>query len=103
MKLLGKLFKRKKKLVYTPELKICIIDEGTDNLWTTFGITEERRDEIIAFCMESQNLFDEKGQCYEYIVDRCKHVNEVVTATIIFERMCERPHPLNGLMKMFGR
>lgn len=105
MKGLGKLFNRKKKLVNSPELKICIIDDTTTDLWTTFGITEERRDEIIAICEDSYKQFDIKSKSYEYIVDKCKHVNEVVTATIIFERLCEKndDHPLMGLMKLFGK
>ena len=106
MKVLGKLFnRRKKKLINSPELKICIIDDTTTDLWITFGITEERRDEIIAICEQSYKQFDIKSKSYEYIVDKCKHVNEVVTATIIFERMCDQQndHPLAGLMKLFGR
>jgi hypothetical protein len=104
MNLFGKLFNRKKKLIDSPELKVCIIDESTTDLWTTFGITEERRDEIVEICKEAYKLHDIKSHSYVYIVDKCKHVNEVVTATIVFERMCEQTenHPLAGLMKLFG-
>jgi hypothetical protein len=105
MKVLGKLFNRKKKLVNSPELKICIIDDTTTDLWTTFGITDQRRDEIIAFCKETYKISESKSDCYVSIVDQCKHVNEVVVATIIFERFCDvqEENPLLGLMKLFGR
>jgi hypothetical protein len=105
MKVLGKLFNRKKKLVNSPELKICIIDDTTTDLWTTFGITEERRDEIVDLCRKTLFDSDSKSECYVRIVDQCRHVNEVVTATIVFERMCDRQeaHPLSGLMKLFGQ
>jgi hypothetical protein len=104
MNLLGKLFNRKKKLTDSTELKVRIIDESTTDLWTTFGITDQRRDEIVDICKEAYKLHDIKSHSYVYIVDKCKHVNEVVTATIVFERMCEGPseHPLVGLMKLFG-
>ena len=105
MKVLGKLFNRKKKLVNSPELKVCIIDDTTTDLWITFGITDKRRDEIIDLCKETLHNSDSKSECYVRIVDQCKHVNEVITATIIFERICDRQeeHPLAGLMKLFGR
>ena len=105
MNLLGKLFNRKKKLVNSPELKICIVDETTTDLWITFGITEKRRDEIIDICKNAFKEADVKSECYKIIVDKCNHVNEVVTATIIFERMCDQQndHPLASLMKLFGQ
>lgn len=105
MNMLGKLFNRKKKLVNSPELKICIIDDTTTDLWCTFGITNERRDEIIDLCKEALHDSNSKSECYVRIVDQCKHVNEVVTATIIFERMCEQENdnPLASLIKLLGR
>jgi hypothetical protein len=105
MKLLHNLFNRKKKLVNSPELKICIIDDTTTDMWVTFGITKERRDELIDICDYCINQFDGKSEAYAYIVDKCKHVNEVVTATIVFERMCAQANenPIASLMKLFGR
>lgn len=105
MNMLEKLFKRKKKLGNSPELKIRIIDDTTSDLWITFGITNQRRDEIVEFCKKSFNDFDSKSECYVSIVDQCKHVNEVVTATIVFERLCDLQdeNPILGLMKLFGR
>jgi hypothetical protein len=102
MNLLGKLFNRKKKLVNTPELKVCIIDETSTDLWTNFGIIENRRDELIDVCKQAYKTYSNKHESYVYIVNNCKHVNEVVATTIIFERMCEGPsdHPLAELMKL---
>jgi len=106
MKVLGKLFSRKKKLVNSPELKVCIIDDTTTNLWVTFGITEERKKELIDMCATVLKKSDSKSEAYVEIVDNCKHVNEVITSTIIFERMCEGPgdeHPLAGLLRKLGQ
>lgn len=105
MNVLGKLFNKKKTLKAVPILKVCIIDDTTTDMWLTLGITNERRDELIDICEQAYHQFDSKSLCYEYIVDHCKHVNEVIPATIVFERMCEGPsnHPLSGLIKLFGR
>jgi undecaprenyl pyrophosphate synthase len=101
--MLGKLFKRKKTLKSSPALKICIIDDTTSDLWVTLGITDERRDEIIKLCKNAYVNHDTKTGSYEEIVDKCRHINEVVTACIIFERYCEmHNNPIAGLMKMFS-
>ena len=102
--MLGKLFKRKKKLKPSTALKVCIIDDTTSDLWVTLGITDERRDEIIAFTKKAYNDHDTKTDCYATIVDQCYHVNEIITACIIFERLSEiHDNPLVGIMKMFRR
>ena len=89
MKWLGKLFNRKKKLESSSELKLCIIDDTTDDMWTTLGIIDERRNEIVKFCQEAYRIAEKKHQSYQYIVERCKHINEVIVATIVFERYSE--------------
>ena len=102
--MLGKLFKRKKKLQPSPALKVCIIDDSTSDLWVTLGITDERRDEIVQFCKDAYNNHETKTDSYAEIVDQCNHVNEVITSCIIFERICDiNNNPLSGLMKAFSR
>lgn len=102
--MLGKLFKRKKTLKPSTALKLCIIDDTTTDLWITLGITGSRKEEIIQFCKDAFDNHDTKTACYTEIVDKCNHVNEIVPACIIFERLCEvNDHPLAGLMKMMGR
>jgi hypothetical protein len=104
MKSLQNLFKRKKTLKPSTALKLCIIDDNTSDLWITLGITEERRDEIVAFCKKAYNDHNVKTACYKDIVDQCKHVNEIVPACIVFERICDvENNPLAGLMKIFSR
>ena len=104
MSMLGKLFKKEKGLKPSTELKLCIIDDTTSDLWVTLGITEERRDEIVAFCKKAYHDHNVKTACYKDIVDQCKHVNEIVPACIVFERICDvENNPLAGLMKVFSR
>jgi hypothetical protein len=102
--MLGKLFKRKKTLKPSPALKVCIIDDTTSDLWVTLGITDERRDQIVQLCKDAFDNHETKTGSYVEIVDKCKHVNEVITACIIFERVCDvHNDPMAGLMKMFSR
>jgi hypothetical protein len=104
MKSLQNLFKRKKTLMPSTALKLCIIDDNTSDLWITLGITDQRREEIIQFCKDAFDNHDTKTGSYTEIVDKCTHVNEVVPACIIFERLCDvHNDPLSGLMQVLGR
>ena len=104
MSMLGKLFKRKKGLKPSAELKLCIVDDSTSDLWITLGITSERRDEIIAICDRAYHNNQVKTDCYKEIVDQCNHINEVIPACIIFERMCDvNNNSLAGLIQILGR
>jgi hypothetical protein len=103
MNVLGKLFKKKNKLKPSTELKLCIIDDSTSDLWITLGITEQRRDEIVKICKEAYNNHSTKTDSYKEIVDQCQHVNEVIPACIVFERLCDlNNNPLAGLFQAFG-
>jgi len=104
MIMLGKLFKRKKKLKSSSEFKLCIIDNSTSDLWITLGITNKRRDEIVEICKNAYNNHQTKTDSYEEIVKQCTHINEVIPACIVFERMCEvHNNPLAGLFSALGR
>ena len=104
MSMLGKLFKRKKRLKPSTELKLCIVDESTSDLWITLGITEKRRDEIVKICQEAYNNYNTKTDSYKKIVDQCYHINEIIPACIVFERMCNlHDNPLSGLIQILGR
>ena len=81
-----------------------IIDDTTTDMFVTFGIVKKRKDELFDTCKEAYDKYDIKSEAYVYIVDRCKHVNEVVVSTIMFERMCTmNDDPLARLMKAFGQ
>ena len=102
MSMLGKLFKRKK--ITVQEFNLCIVDDTTSDLWITLGITDKRRNEIIAICNNAYDNHDVKTDCYKEIIEQCTHINEVVPACIVFERMCDvNNNPLAGLMKIFSR
>lgn len=99
MSMLGKLFKKEKTT--TQEFNLCIVDDTTSDLWVTLGITDVRRDEIIAFCEKAFENHEVKTDCYKEIVEQCKHINEVIPSCIIFERMCElHNNPLANMIQI---
>jgi hypothetical protein len=85
MNLFKNLFK--KKLKPNGELKICIVEEHPSDLYVIFGITDERKKELHNIVKDAVNQFDDLSLSYEYIVDNCKHINEVVICVIITERL----------------
>jgi hypothetical protein len=87
MKWFRKLFKKK---IYPQDnkFKLCIIDEKSDLIHEVLGITEERCRELTNLCIEAYDASDMKTVSLGYIVERCKHINEVVMAVQIFEKVC---------------
>jgi hypothetical protein len=102
--MLGKLFKRKKTLKPSPELKVCIINEESTDLYEVFGITPERRSDLVKLTRQAIMDEEDASQSYKVIVEQCKHVNEVIVCTIVFERIREEHNnPMRMLAQMFGR
>lgn len=105
MSMLGKLFgKKKKELKPSNELKVAIVDEANDDLYLNFGITDSRRDELIELTLEAFKNHSRLHNSYVEIVSKCKHVNEIIVCTIIFERRLNhvKDNPLAMLEKLFG-
>jgi hypothetical protein len=103
--MLGKLFKTKKVLKPSTELKVAIIDENNSNLYYTLGITDERRDELIKLVKDNFNKHNDISKAYAEMVDNCKHLNEVIVCVIIFERIIElkkSESPGHMLAKLLG-
>jgi hypothetical protein len=100
--MLGKLFKRKKELKPSNEMKVAIIEDSTDNLYTNFGITDERRNELIELTLASYKNHSNLSKSYEEIVAKCKHVNEVIVCVIIFERKISHSKELSALANLIG-
>tara|TARA_R110000868_G_scaffold205742_2_gene454356 strand:- start:921 stop:1190 length:270 start_codon:yes stop_codon:yes gene_type:complete len=82
---LEKIFK-KRKLKPSLELKVAIINDDSDDLYETFGIIEERKQELIKLCDYSL-LLKKSSDSYVYIVENCKHINEIIICCIILDTM----------------
>ncbi len=88
MKWFRKLFKKKKKSYpQDSKFKLCIIDEKSDLIHEVLGITEERCREITQLCIKAYDASDIKTESYAIVVEQCVHINEVVMAIQIFEKV----------------
>ena len=106
MSMLGKLFsKKKKELIPSTELKVCIVDDTSNDLSDTFGITDKRREELIKITDNALRSEENISECCKIIVDQCKHVNEVIVCIIFMERLNNKSsYLLNDMLaQMFKR
>ena len=99
MNWLRKIFKRKKSYSTDSNFKLCIIDDKSDIIHEVLGITEDRCRELTKLCLEAYDASDIKTDSYAIIVSKCKHINEVVMAVQIFERIS---HMKNQKRKIFS-
>jgi hypothetical protein len=107
MKWFRKLFKKKKKSYpQDNKFKLCIIDEKSDLIHEVLGITEERCRQLTELCIKAYDTSDIKTESYAMVVDQCVHVNEVVMAVQIFEKISHahaKKRSLRSLMdNLFG-
>jgi hypothetical protein len=99
MKWFRKLFK-KKSYPQDNKFKLCIIDEKSDLIHEVLGITEERCQELTKLCIKAYDICDIKTESYAMIVDQCVHVNEVVMAVQIFEKVSYAQAKKNSLRSL---
>ena len=92
MKWLGKLFSKKKKLKYNTDNKyeLLIIDENADYLHLNLGITEERSSDLTRICIDSYRKNNNLYIALSEVISECKHTNEVVFTSMIFQKVCDR-------------
>ena len=100
MNMLKKLFK--KSLKPSTELKVCIVDEKSDDLHEVFGISSERKKELGKITFAAFHDNENSADSYVNIVEKCNHVNEIIVCTIIFERIKDKQNnPMHMLSQMF--
>jgi hypothetical protein len=101
MKWFRKLFKKKKKSYpQDNKFKLCIIDEKSDLIHEVLGITEERCRELTELCIKAYDASDIKTESYAMVVEQCVHVNEVVMAVQIFEKVSYAQAKKNSLRSL---
>ena len=66
--------------------------------WLQVSALQDKK-ELHNLVKDGVNKFDDVSLAYEYIVDRCKHINEVVICVIITERLINGKS--NSLMHAF--
>jgi len=88
MKWFRKLFKKKKKSYpQDDKFKLCIIDEISDLIHEVLGITEERCQELTQLCIKAYDSSNIKTESYAMVIEQCVHINEVLMAIQIFEKV----------------
>lgn len=107
MNWLGRIFKKKKSSYPNDQVhRLLIIDEKAELVHHNLGITEERADELLKMCLAAYREHKLLYTALEFIVSNCKHTNEVVFSTMIFQKIIERENSkeqmLNHLKSILG-
>ena len=89
MSLFKKIFKKKPVIDVQPVGKLLIIDENAELLHEIFGISEERSQELLEICLDVYSKNNLLHECLTTVVDKCNHVNEVVFATMVMQKVIE--------------
>ena len=112
MSWLGKAFRKKDIKTYPQdgEFKLCIINEDTDILHETLGITDARAKELSEVCLNAWDKHERTTSMVQEMLDHCKHINEVTMIFFIFHKIGEMKRiqanksGMEGILReMFGR
>lgn len=105
MNLLGKVFKKKKEVKTYPqdgEFKLCIINDNTDIMHETLGLTNERADELAEKTLKCYEKHEKVTDMLNEAFSHCKHINEVTMVTFMFHRVMELKKMEAGRASMEG-
>jgi hypothetical protein len=80
MKVLGKLFNRKKSYKADQKFEVLLIEEDSCLLNEALGISEERHKEIITFSIDAFKEGDRYTDSCKIAIEKCNHINEVILA-----------------------
>jgi hypothetical protein len=104
MKVLGKLFSKNKKIKTYPqdgEFKLCIINDDTNTLYESLGITDERCKELTSITLKCLEKHDTTIDVLNESYSHCKHINEVTMVLFIYHKIIEsrKIHNIGGMLK----
>jgi hypothetical protein len=105
MKVLGKLFSRKKK-TYTgnEKFQVLIIEENSSSLDEALGINEDRYKELISLSIEAYKEGDRYSDTCKVALEQCTHINEVVLVmTTLAKIKISQENPLEALLSKLGK
>lgn len=98
-----KLFKKKKTYSTDNKFKLCIVNDNTELLHETLGVTEERSKELLDIALKAYDSHATLTGSYEEMLESCKHINEVVMIMNMFNRIHEIKSKESGLMGFLGK
>lgn len=104
MKVLGKLFNRKKTYPKNNKFEVLIIGEDTSDFQGMLGITDKRRDELLKLAVDSYKKHDLFTTSCQVAIAECTHINEVVLLMTILTKIREvESNPLSAVLSSIGR
>jgi len=82
----------KKKATYNNNnsYELLIINDDSDLLHQTLGISDKRVDELLNISIKAYNKNDNLHTALKDAVSECKHINEVVMATLIVQKIVDK-------------
>ena len=103
MKMFGKLFKKEKKSYNNNcEFKLLIIDEESDSLAVSLGITQERVKELGNITKDAFLNHETLTDSYSDMIAECKHINEVAFCFTVFARVADMKRQQSQMLNMLG-
>lgn len=103
MKVLGKLFNRKKTYPKNNKFEVLIIGEDKSDFQEMLGITDKRKDELIKLAVESYKKHDLFTTSCQVAIAECTHINEVVFLMTILTKIREvESNPLSSLLSQLS-
>ena len=103
MKVLGKLFNRKKTYPKNNKFEVLIIGEDKSDFQEMLGITDKRKDELIKLAVESYKKHDLFTTSCQVAIAECTHINEVVFLMTILTKVREvESNPLSSLLSQLS-
>jgi hypothetical protein len=98
MKSLNKIFRKRKGNLTACENKFQIIREEAEFIHEILGISDKRANELLAISYKTYDDHDKLHSCLERLVSHCKHTNEIVFATLVFQKIVHRKQAVNEIM-----
>lgn len=92
MNWLGKRLRKKKEIKTYPqngEFRLCIINDDTDSLHETLGLTDERAKELSEICLNAWDNHNKTTSMLQEMISHCKHMNEVTMVFFIFHKIVD--------------
>jgi len=104
MKVLGKLFNKKKTYPKYNKFEVLIIGEDKSDFQEMLGITDKRREELLKLAFKSYKDNDLFTTSCQVAVAECTHINEVVFLMTILTKIREvESNPLSAILGSIGR
>ena len=99
MNVLGKLFNKKKTYPKDNKFEVLIIGEDKSDFQEMLGITDKRKEELMALAFKTYEQEDLFSTSCKIAVAECTHINEVVFMMSLLCKIKElKSNPLSAIL-----